>query len=287
MWFGRPGSLVQLPDPEPDIEGALGISFSATPLLGGTVVVQQGEQVSRTISLGWHWLTETQAALLTGYLASHRGRGPWVLITEMDRNKLDVNQSSGTEAWGTTEGFAASHGTLASSTAQSYLDSRSLLWTLPSSDPGDPFLSLPWAHSDYGFPVVANKSYAFSARVSADSASFVLTAGLRWYTASGVLISTSAWPVPALPGSLDDYVYAAVSGLAPPTAAYVLPAITAATMVNSGHVSLDQAQLEMNPAPSAWLPGMGSKRVAIQPFKRGYPLKNYHHLDSVVFVEVD
>lgn len=287
MWFGRPGSLERLPDPEPDIEGSVGVPFSATTLLGGTVTVQQGERVSRVISLGWHWLSETQAALLTGYLAGHRGLGPWVLITEMDRNKLDVNQSSGTEAWGTTEGFAVSHGTLASSTAQSYLDSRSLLWTLPSSDPGDPFLSLPWAYSGYGFPIVANKSYAFSARLSADSATFSLTVGLRWYTAAGVLISSSAWAVPPLSGSLDDYVYAAVSALAPPTAAYVLPAVTAATMVNNGHVSLDQAQLEMNPTPAAWLPGMGSKRVAIQPFNRGYPIKGYHHLDSVAFVEVD
>lgn len=287
MWLGRPGELVRLPDPDPDIEAALMPPWSATTLLSGAIVVQQGVKSPRRFSVPWRWITEAQMHSVAQFTTGVRGRGPWVLITELDTNRLTANQSSGTEAQADTEGFAVSHGTVASSTAQAYQDSRSLLWTLPGSDPGvDPFLSLTWPGSAYGFPVVANEDYAFSCRVSADSASFVLAVSLRWYTKAGALISTNTWAMPSVSGSLSSYVYASISALAPPTAAYVLPTIDATTMVTSGHVSLDHAQLEMGPVSTAWVPGMGLPRVAIEPLTLGYPYKGDNHLGTVNFVEV-
>lgn len=287
MWFGRPGDLIELPDAEMDIDAPISRPMSAVTLLGGAVVQQMMGQISRDITVPWHWLTEHQAGILTGYMAGHRGRGPWVLITELDTNKLSPNQSSGTEADADATGFAVSNGTIASSTAQAYQDTRSLLWTLPGSVPGTPpSVTLTWPASSYGFPVVPLKDYSCSARVSADSATFDLRIDLRWYTAAGSLISTSSWASASPSGTLSDYRYYSISAQAPPTAAYVLPAIVAETMVTSGHVSIDHCQLELSSVATPWVPGMGSKRVSIQPISRGYPYRGQHHLNSVTFTEV-
>lgn len=287
MWFGLPGQLVQLPNPKLGVSGAPTVPTSVTTLLSGAQVVQRAQRGSRTWTLPFRLLTEAQAGLLTGFYVGHYGRGPWVFLSGLDRNLLSPNQSSGTDALATTEGFTASHGTLASSAAQYYQGSRSLLWTLPSSTPGTPpFVSLTWSGSDYGIPVLPNTNYAASARIAGDSASFEVRLDLRWYTAAGSLISTSRWAPTALSGSLSDHSHVAISGLSPATAAFVKVAPVAETMVTNGHLSIDAMQLQMAPVSSDWVPGVGVPRVSITGMSHEYGSAGFHDLGGVTLAEV-
>lgn len=288
MWFGRPGQLVKLPSPKRGIVGDPIVESSSLTLLSGRKRTQLAERSSRAWELPYKLLTEAEAGIFTGYYMRHHGRGPWTFISELDTNLLSPNQSSATAALGTTEGFAVSHGTIAPSTDYYYQAPQSLLWTLPASTPGTPpFVSLTWPGSAFGVPVIPNTSYATSARISGDSASFEVRLDMRWYTAAGSLISTSQWAPTTLSGSLSDYSYVSISGLSPATAAYVLIAPVAETMVNNGHISIDRLQFEIGPVATDWVPGFGVPRVSIVDMGRQYEWKGFHEVGKIFLQELD
>lgn len=287
MWFGNPGELVELPSPMRGITGTPSVETSVTTLLSGAKVVQRAARSSRAWTLPYRLLTDAEASLILGYYVGHYGRGPFVFISELDTNLLSPNQSSGTDALATTEGFTASHGSFTSSTAQQYQGSRSALWTLPSSTPGTPpYVSLTWPGSTHGIPVLPLTDYAASARISADSATFDARIALVWKTDAGGVISTSQWSPTSLSGSLANFSHVAISGPSPATAAYVEIRIIAETMVNDGHMAVDQIQFEMNSVSTDWVPGVGVPRVAIISADREYDWHGFNHLGQVQLQEV-
>lgn len=287
MWFGRPGQLVELPSPMRGITGTPSVETSVITLLSGAKVVQRASRSSRSWTLPYRFLTNAEAGLILGYHLGHYGRGPWVFMSELDTNLLSANQSSATDALATTEGFTASHGSIATSTAQFYQGSRALLWTLPSSTPGTPpYVSLTWSGSTYGIPVLPLTDYAASARISADSATFDARIALVWKTVAGAVISTSQWSPTSLSGSLSDFLHVAISGLSPATAAYVEIRLIAETMVNDGHMVIDQLQFEMSSVSTDWAPGAGVPRVAIIGADREYDWHGFNHLGQVELQEV-
>ena len=287
MWFGRPGHLVQLPDPQAGIRFKADRGSSLLTSVEGAVTVQYAYPHSKQVwDITYDFLTDEEADIILGYHQGWNGRGPWVMLFDAKRNMLTANQSTGTDASADTTGFTASTGTLSSATDSYTQGSRSLAWDLPSSATGSPYLGLPWSGSTYGYPVLSAQSYAFSADLAGSSTSLRLRMDLVWFDVSGVIISTTSWSPFTPDGSLSSYTPAAVVGIAPDEAAYVQPRITASTPVDSAQIRVDALQLEAGYVGTTWTGGYGTPLVSIVDPDMSSPLKGYVSMGTVTFQEV-
>lgn len=292
MWFGLPGQLVELPDPEPDISGPLGVRDAMVTSLGGAVTVQRFSSSKRTVSIKWDWLTEDQASILTAYYLGQMGRGPYVLITDIDTNMLTGNQASASDVDLDTSGFYLdpAQGTLVSTGVSVSQGSRCLRWSFPSVFVGGSKVSLAGTgtaeRSPFELPVIAGKVYTFTANVSGSSSSIKLQGVIEWYTLDETFLGESSWQTVAMVGAISSYTTIQVTGSAPIGAVFCSLHIRATNGVNFGTVSIDKLQFEKSNQPSNWKPGMGAFKFMISDLGREYPLGGWHSHGTVTFTEV-
>jgi len=279
--IGRPGDLVALPIPLPNVPRTATGQQSVREALRGGITAQRTGVLRRRWQFKWERLPASDFIVLEQLRRGHRGRGGYVLVDPAAVNMLDDRASSGGDnpdgaAW------TASSGTVVSSTGQAYAGLTSQLWTHPASAVSGSYVELPWAGGGFGYPVVPGDPYAFSARVSATSASFSLRADLVWFTAAGASISASSGTASAPAASLSTWGQRTATGTAPGTAAYVRPRITALAAVGSGQVAVDQAQLQWGSTVTATHPGSGVPRVALLELTDTSTLVGWHDVELTV-----
>lgn len=277
MWIGPPGLLEKLPDPARGYSPSRELRAAPFTSASGYQSVDRSGWARRMWGLGWFWLTDGQYSTLETY-ANTRYGGPLVFIDPARTNLLSDNQSSGTDTRSDMTGFAASAGTLASTTEYSKAGPRSLRWTLPGS-PASPSVDATWRWSVHGHPVVPDTDYLFAAWLSASVAGNSVSARLQWRDAAGSLISTTAWSPVALTGFPGTFEQVSVSATAPYNAAYVLPQLVADTGVGSAVIRIDQLQLAMASAPLAWTLGADIPWVAVESLAATVPV--YGRFDNV------
>lgn len=148
IWFGRPGSLVSLPPPEPGYVNTLVRPRAVTNTAGGGRSVSTAGYGRRQWTLNWTALPEDEFYLLEGFNSGVRGVGPWAFFDPSLRNKAFPNQSTGTDVLGTTDGFAGQvpGETLIASSAFTANSLRSYAWTVPAGAPSGGVLhpTTPW-----------------------------------------------------------------------------------------------------------------------------------------------
>lgn len=283
MWIGPPGNLVELPSLQPDISvkedrGTLIHSSVA----GGVTVQHMYTDTKRVFSVPWRWLTEDVLADLLAFRQGQYGLGPYVLLTELDTNLLEANQSSGTDSRQTTYGFTPTHGTL-SSAAGGYKGTRQLDWALPASPPpSNPSLKLTWKGNVPGIPALPNRNYAFSVYLKS-SADIDINLKISFRNTANTVLGEANWqPVPVS----SSWVRLDVAGKSPDGTHHAAPLIIPQDSAGSEVISIDHPQLEFGTAATSWKPGLGVPYVAITDVPRGYPLKGWHSPETVKFTEV-
>jgi len=287
LWIGRPGALLRLRAP---LRGA-----TVTPDFGG--VVHEAIGGARTVDLmgdgrrvwsfSWRSLPRRDAALLRGLAGGHYGPGPYVMYDPGQRNLLTANQSSGTDAAGTVDGFEATTGAWGPNRTASAQGTGCLGWELhdlPGPGEPDPTVRLLWRHGPHGIPVVPDQRYTFSAQLSGTSTALRLRLALVWRDAAGAVLSTTNGPATAPAGVLGAFAAKQVSGLPPAGAVYVGPRIVAAVPVADTVIGADAMQLELG-AATAWEPGYGLPLVSITELPAAYAWADYHDL-QMTLVEV-
>lgn len=287
MWFGRPGSLVELPVPEVDISIESLLSSSVLTSLSGARTVQRASRSRRTFTFDWHFLSEDEAALIRAFYLRFNGPGPWPMILESNRNLLTPNLSSGTDVLADTTDFRFFNGgSIESDSSVRFQGRRSFLWTMPSSISSDPLLVLGWPGSNFGYPAIPNQWYAFSVYCSSNDSGILLKPKLSFYDGDGILISTEDRDQGATSGTFTVFNRLELVAQAPSNAGYIQVSVLADTAVASKKVWLDAAQLEMGQQVTDWVPGEGVPQITITNVPTASPKQGVFSLESVVFTEV-
>jgi hypothetical protein len=275
--------MIELPQLQPDVSADEDRGTVVhTSLAGGKTAQHMFTDLRRVFTVPWKWLEEDKLADLLAFRQGQYGPGPFTLITEFDTNLLEANQTSGTDARGTTYGFFATHGTLESAPG-GYKGTKQLNWQLPVTPPvADPSINFRWKTSTVGVPALPNRNYAFSVYLKASSAVDVRLK-MSFRTAANTLVNEVYWQ-PVTVGT--GWTRLDVAGKSADNVAFVQSLIIVETMTGSEVVSVDQAQLEFGTSATSWKPGLGIPYVVIQDLPRGYPLKGWHSPGSVKFIEV-
>lgn len=292
MWFGRPGALVELPDPE-GIDGEVNIEFTSTressrhtSAAGGATVQHSYIQPLRSWTLPFPLHNEYDLGLLRAYHTGHNGIGPWAMLLEIETNQLSANQSSGTDQFADTTGFSATEGTLSSTGLYSIQGSRSLLWETPASPVADSYISLSWHGSTYGYPCVPGKELTFSLQTSGSTASQVIRPALAFFDSEGASVSTTLGPLSNTSASLAVYKPTFTTAVVPPTGVYVQPRLIVTSPIASASITLDELQLQEGQDNTEWVPGSTTPLVSITSFNYTANYNPYFSADGVLFEEV-
>lgn len=288
LYLGRAGNIQTLPAPARGVSVPPDYVAAAMGTLGGGRVVHRLGTGRRTWGMRWPAMSTANRTLVRALADGQLGRGPFVMYDPGQRNYLSPNQASGTDRLSTATGFTpfgASHGTVASSTAQKTQGERSLLWTLTGSPAVPSLVTLDWPHGTLGYPVVPNLSYAFSAQLSGSSASLSLRLSLSWRDAAGAELSVTDGAASAPNGSITVFAARTVIGVAPANAVYVRPRLAAPTTVNNATIAADQMQLELGAAVTTWEPGLGLPIVSFAECEPVYQWRAIHDM-AATLVEV-
>lgn len=266
IYFGRPGSLIEIYHPRGGLKAPRTRPRSVFNTAGGGVRVGQMAGGKRRYALNWESLQYADFSTLLAFDQGHEGPGPFALIDPGQRNQLTVNQSAATSELNGTDNFtAAGSGYSLSSESTTYRRGpRSLKLTIAyAAQSGTVTLDSP-ASDWYGVPVVS-RPYVFSFYVQGGGTDPIvtITPTLTWYSTTGATVSTSTGtPTPTASGSWAQMYVAATT---PATAAYVQCSIAASggTISAASVLYLDQFQLEEGSAPTTWRPGTGVVPVQV------------------------
>lgn len=271
-YLGRPGDLVTIRMPDEGYSRTSNEHEVVHDLLGG-VAVDRSFFEQRTWQLTYDVIGYATQLLIEQVRTRQRGLGPYVWIDPHTVNFMTQNQSSGTDAWLTTAGFAVT-GTgevLSSSTSITPVrGQRSLAWSLSpavtGSGGGVLLMSTPYGPSGWATPGSQGWTLTGQLRGGGTDSVVTVTPHLTWLDGSGAPLGTAAGTaVVTGPGAWAAFI---VTGTAPSTAVYVLPrlVVSPATVSGSAVVYVDELQLDMRidpRGPRAWQPGQGQPRVAV------------------------
>ena len=271
MYFGRPGSLFEIPHPRGGVRGTRERPVAIFKTAAGGARVGTSSGGVRQYVLAWEQLWYETFAQLESFDQGHEGPGPFALIDPGRINQLTVNQSSATSHLNATDNFtvAGSGGTLSSSLTAYNRGPRSLAWNFTFASSGA--LTLDSPTTDWpGIPVVADipLTFSFYAKGGGTDAVMALTPKLEWADANGTVLSTTS-------GSglttTTSFQVTSVTGTPPASSAYVLCKIDATGQSAGSILYLDNFQLEAASSVSTWRPGTGVMPVAVVSLVEEWP----------------
>lgn len=272
MYFGRPGSLFEIPHPRGGVRGPRERAVAVFKTAAGSARVGTSDSGVRQYVLSWEQLWYETFAQLEAFDQGHEGPGPFALIDPGRINMLTTNQSSATSHLNSTDNFtvAGSGGTLTSSTVDTNRGPRSLAWNFAFASSGALTLDAPsfdWP----GIPVVEGVALTFSfyAKGAGGDAVMSVTPKLEWADIDGVVLSTDSGS--ALTTNSSAFQLASVTATPPASAVYVLCKVDATGQSSSSVLRLDSFQLEAASTASSWRPGTGVMPVAVVSFADEWP----------------
>lgn len=292
MWFGRPGALVELPDPQ-EIDGKVNIAMDSTrestlhvSAAGGATVQHSYIQPLRSWTLPYTLMSEYELGLIRAYHKGRNGKGPWVMLLGIETNHLSANQATATDQFGDTTGFSATAGDLSSTSLYSIQGSRSLLWQTPASPVADSYISLSWHGSTYGYPCVPGKELTFSLQTSGSTASQVIRPALAFFDATGAALSTTLGPLSNTSASLSVYKPTFTTAIVPSGGVYVQPRLIVTSPVASASITLDELQLQDGQDNTVWTDPSPIPLVSITNFDYTANYNPYFSAEGVLLQEV-
>lgn len=247
MFLGKPGALVEIPDPKPGVGASAERNGGTHLTLGGSSRTDYPGSTTRTFKLSWGggvpYLSPEQYDILEQYYENDPsvGNGPWVLQPYSARGRWN------------------------------YASPTYPNWTIISGGGGDQayqFLPAKGIYRTKGVPVVAGQTWTFQARVTKNSGTApTFTSYLDWYTATGTTpISSTAGPS----GSSDSAPWAfSLTGAAPATAAFVVPRLQG-TFTNVCDNAFTKVQLEQASSATTPLRGRGCPVVSMDSLTLDY-----------------
>lgn len=297
IWLGPPGNLKQLPYPSKGLS-APRVRAGAVHTLasGGMAVDSLGRR--RHYNLAWQNLGNRAGMSPSGVLdilermyEGAFGPGPFALIDSARTNILPANLATATStrrdtvgwsaSWATTPGALASVSTLITQTG----NIRGLSAPMTSGTG----VATVWASPTASVPVephapcvLPSLSYTGSvyAAIGAGTGAQSAAARITWFTAAGVVISTTTGTVTAL--STSSWTRLTVTATSPSNAAYALLSVLPSSVTMPSTLLLDGAQLEQAAAVTGWLLGTGVPRVVFDQLGDGYPLMGYHDVTTTL-----
>ncbi|MEV4414019.1 hypothetical protein [Catellatospora sp. NPDC049609] len=285
LYLGRPGALVELPDPDPGVTATPVRAAADHQLLGGGRVVDLLGTPRRIITASWTRLLDDEYALLEEFHSGARGSGPFALLPSAARwNYLTTGQAAATSATANTSGWTVTASeSVASVSAPVLRGPRCLAWTVPAA-PTSGLLAPVAPGGAPGWSTPPAVAWYFAAAVRASTGAPEVTARLRWLDAAGTQLSISIGP--PLTISASGWLTAAVAATAPAGAVYVVPRLylTAATIPAPTTVYVDTPRLGIGTSGS-WTPGRGLPLVTLTDLTDTYPWADVHDAKAV-FTEV-
>jgi hypothetical protein len=218
MYLGKPGNLVEIPDPKPGVTASASKNGGTHVTLGGRNRTDYPGSTAREYKLSWgggpNYLSPEEYDILEQY---YEGIGPWVLHPYSKYGRWNYASPSYIP-W-----------------APAYTGSQAYRF-LPQSG----------LYSGVGTPVMAGQNWSFQASVLLASGTGVtLSSFLDWYKADKTTLISSTTGPTGTPSSTAWNL--SVNGTAPALSAYVVPRLTGT--VNSGSVySMSKVQLEIGQA---------------------------------------
>jgi hypothetical protein len=272
-WLGRPGDLVAVRMPDENYDRAVTDHSAAHQLLSG-VAVDHTPYEQRAWTLSYDFVSYDTFVLIEQIRTRQRGLGPYVWIDPHTVNFLTPNQSSGTDAWLTTDGFYAtgSGETLASSTDVTPVrGQRSLLWTVSptvTGAGGGGVLCLTTPYGPSGWATPPSQPWTLNGRIQGGGVDPAVTVTPRFLflDANGAVVGSAVGTsVVTAAGTWSNWI---VTGTATASTVWVLPQhiITPSSVSGTVKLYFDEMQLDMRVdarGPRNWQPGQGQPRVAI------------------------
>lgn len=271
-WLGRPGDLVNVRMPDEGYDRLPNAHVVTHNLLAG-YAVDRSFYEQRVWKLTYDMTSYATLLLIEQIRARQRGVGPYVWIDPHTVNFLTPNQSSGTDAWLSTAGFAVT-GTgesLASSTAVTPVRGmRSLAWTLSpavtGSGGGVMSLTTPYGPSGWATPPSQGWTFTGQLRGGGTDSVVTVTPRLTFLGSTGGVVGASVGS--GVTTASSGWTAFTATGTAPATAVWVLPqlVVTSSSVTGTAIVYFDEGQLDMRVdvrGPRAWQPGQGQPYVSI------------------------
>lgn len=261
FYLGKVGALVQL--------ASINLGVQATPSKGVVVHdLPRGRAVDvfpikRTWTLPSRQLTADQRSILDRVFWLP---GPWRLIDTNQRNRLTVNQSTGTDDLLATTGFLPTVGTISSTTTQFRSGTNSLAWAVAISQAAGNGVWLGSAATTTAasddIPVVPGQPFAWSYYVRHSTGTVQMAARVNWFTAAGAANgSTVGSNVASSTANFD--ARPTVTGTVPAGSGYARPEAEIGVAPSAAMtIYLDELQYEDAAAVSAFVVGYGTPIVA-------------------------
>lgn len=272
MYFGRPGSLFEIPHPRGGLQATRDRPATVFRTASGGARVGRSASGVRQYALQWEQLWYETWVQLMSFDQGHEGPGPFALIDPGQINMLTVNQSSATSHLNDTDNFTVSgSGSSLTSTITAFdRGPRGLAWNFQFAATGALTLDAPsidWP----GIPVVAGVALTFSAYHKGGGTDAVMSVipKLEWADANGTVLSTDSGST----GTSNSSAFQAVSVTATPpaNAVYVLCKMDVTGQSAGSILYLDRFQLEAASATSTWRPGTGVLPVAVVSLVDAWP----------------
>jgi len=271
--LGPAGALVPFRAPDPSYTSPL-VKLGATHELSGPHRVRDVTGFLRTITLKLppDLTAEAYSALESLFVLPD---GPYRFIDPTRRNLLTANQSSGTGALRTVEGWSApAQGTVTSDTAQARSGTRSLKWDTVTSltlTGRGVYLPGPAGTPDSTWAAVLPSTvYTFSAYVRANAA-ITMQAVIDWRDVTGATISTDSGTGVSVSTTDWSTRLVCANKTSPSTAAYAVPAVLDSVAPSAiRQVWVDDPQLEQAAAATNAVLGTGVPLVSIDSLEPDY-----------------
>jgi hypothetical protein len=283
FYLGPAGGLVAIRPPGRDIDKARPKRVGTHELLsGGNVVDRVGGR--RRYTLSWEALTADELATLE---ALYELPGPLVLYDPGRRNMLTANQSMGTDALRSAEGFSArTQGTVSSSTAQFRSWSRACAWAtgsaLGSTDRGIVVATSSATVDGTWTPVLPSTQYTISGYLRT-TAAVSMKAGWEWYNAAGILQGAAVFGSGVALSTSNFATRVTHTATSHASAAYGVPLFLNTTTTGAAiTVYLDEIQMEEAAAASAYVVGTGVPRVSLVDLPNTSPLTPWENAELVI-----
>lgn len=285
IYFGRPGALIDLPQPRDGVQTTYLRPSAAFRAGSGGARVGRNLAGKRQFSLNWNQLWYETFAEVEAFHLGHEGPGPFVLHDPARVNWLMVNQSGATSQTNDTLNFTvAGSGVNITSSASAYRRGpRSLRTNFTLATSGAIVLDSP-AEEWPGIPVIASQAITFScyAQGAGLDAIMSVTPQLLWYDVNGTLLSTTAGtPLTTAAGSFQAM---SVSGTPAASAVYVLCRLLITGSSAGSVLYLDSFQLERGSTASSWRPGTGIFPVQVISLTEAWPWQATDYRDGPALV---
>ena len=272
MYFGRPGSLFEIPHPRGGVQGTRVRPVSVFQTAAGKARVGKTAQGVRQYSLSWESLWYETYATLESFDHGHEGIGPFALIDPGRINMLTVNQSAATSSLNSTDNFTVSgSGSILSSSFAAYdRGPRSLAWNFTFASSGALTLDSPsidWS----GVPTVAAVPLTFSLyhKGAGTDAIMSIIPKLEWRDVNGAVLSTSSGSTGT--SNSSAFQVASVTATPPANSAHVLCKADVTGQSAGSILYLDRFQLEAASSVSTWRPGTGVLPVSVLSLAEEWP----------------